>query len=177
MFCHDELKTQVKYLSPSALKSEGIPVFRCVQNPGEFVLVFPGAYHSGFDCGFNCSETANFAPLDWLPHGQYAVQLYRDLGRKTSLSYDKLLLRAASEAVRAQWELSLRGNNTSNNQFWKDACGKEGILTKAFKVNSLYFVVRTSGEQHNELSILAVTGLMFLFLCKNNRCLGIYFLC
>ncbi|KAL5561923.1 hypothetical protein UlMin_031670 [Ulmus minor] len=123
----------VKQLSPSTLNSEDFPVFRCVQNPREFVLVFPGAYHSGFDCGFNCSEAANFAPLDWLPHGQNAVDHYRELGKKTSISYDKLLLGAAMEAVRAQWDITLCGNLAPDNLRWKKACGKEGILARTFK--------------------------------------------
>lgn len=143
---------QVKQLSPFALNSEGIPVFRCVQNPGELVLVFPGAYHSGFDCGFNCSETANFAPLDWLPHGQNAVELYRVLGKKTSISHDKLLLQAAFEALKAQWDLTLCGKKTLDNQRWKDACGKEGILTKALKVTSYSF-----STYYSEVQILVIT--------------------
>ncbi|KAL6505220.1 hypothetical protein OROGR_025037 [Orobanche gracilis] len=61
---------EVPQLSPSMLVSEGIPVYRCVQNPMEFVVVFPGAYHTEFSCGFNCSEAVCFAPFDWLPHGQ-----------------------------------------------------------------------------------------------------------
>lgn len=126
---------QVRQLSPSVLKSKGIPIFRCIQNPGEFVLVLPGAYHSGFDCGFNCSEVSKFAPLDWLPHGQHAVEIYQMLGRKTSISHDRLLLGAAQDAVRAQWELSLLcRKNTLDNLRWKYACGKERILAKAFKV-------------------------------------------
>ncbi|KAL0304811.1 UNVERIFIED_CONTAM: Lysine-specific demethylase [Sesamum angustifolium] len=48
----------VAQLSPSMLMSEGIPVYRCVQNHSEFVLIFPGAYHSEFSSGFNCSEAA-----------------------------------------------------------------------------------------------------------------------
>jgi hypothetical protein len=79
---------------------------------------------------------ANFASLDWLPFGQNAVELYREQRRKTSISHDKLLLRAAKEAVRAQWEILLFGNNTLDNLRWKDACGKDGILAKAFKVTS-----------------------------------------
>ncbi|GJV44104.1 putative lysine-specific demethylase JMJ16 isoform X2 [Tanacetum coccineum] len=53
----------VTQLSPSILKSEGIPVYRCVQNPKQFILIFPGAYYAGFDTGFSVSEKANFAPL------------------------------------------------------------------------------------------------------------------
>lgn len=116
------------------MKSEGIPIFRCIQYPGEFVLVFPGAYHFGFDCGFNISEEAKFAPLDWLPHGQHAVENYQVLGRRTSISHDKLLFEAVQEAVRAQWELSWFRKSTIHNLRWKDACEKEGTLAKALKV-------------------------------------------
>lgn len=129
----DLLHKLVTQLSPSILKSEGVPVYRCIQNAGEFVLTFPRAYHSGFNSGFNCAEAVNVAPVDWLPHGQIAVELYREQGRKTSVSHDKLLLGAAREAVRAHWELNLLKKNTPDNLRWKDACGRDGILAKAFK--------------------------------------------
>ncbi|XP_022745077.1 putative lysine-specific demethylase JMJ16 isoform X2 [Durio zibethinus] len=123
----------VTQLSPSILKSEGAPVYRCVQNAGEFVLTFPRAYHAGFNCGFNCAEAVNVAPVDWLPHGLIAIELYREQGRKTSISHDKLLLGAAREAVKAHWELNLLKKYTSDNIRWKDMCGKDGILAKTLK--------------------------------------------
>lgn len=129
----DLLHKLVTQLSPSILKSKGVPVYRCVQNPGDFILTFPRAYHSGFNCGFNCAEAVNVAPVDWLPHGHIAIELYREQGRKTSVSHDKLLLGAAREAVRAQWEITLLKKNTSDNLKWKDVCGKDGLLAKAFK--------------------------------------------
>ncbi|CAK7341125.1 unnamed protein product [Dovyalis caffra] len=129
----DLLHKLVTQLSPNILKSEGVPVYRCVQNSGEFVLTFPRAYHSGFNCGFNCAEAVNVAPVDWLPHGQTAIELYREQGRRTSISHDKLLLGAAREAVRAHWELNLLKRNTLDNLRWKYVCGKDGILAKAFK--------------------------------------------
>ena len=125
---------QVTQLSPSILKSEDVPVFRCVQNAGEFVLTFPRAYHAGFNCGFNCAEAVNVAPVDWLPHGQNAIELYRQQGRKTSISHDKLLLGAARDAVKAYWEINLLRKNTLDNLRWRDVCGKDGILSKALKV-------------------------------------------
>ncbi|XP_027365044.1 putative lysine-specific demethylase JMJ16 isoform X2 [Abrus precatorius] len=129
----DLLHKLVTQLSPSILRSKGVPVYRCVQNPGDFVLTFPRAYHSGFNCGFNCAEAVNVAPVDWLPHGHIAIALYQEQGRKTSISHDKLLLGAAREAVRAQWELNLLKKNTSDNLRWKDVCGKDGLLAKALK--------------------------------------------
>ncbi|CAL5193770.1 unnamed protein product [Lathyrus oleraceus] len=125
---HNHLAMQ---LSCSVLKAEGVPVYRCVQYPREFVLAFPGAYYSGFDCGFNCSEAASFAPLEWLPHGQNVVELYCEQKRKTSISYDKLLLGAAREAVRARWEIDILMKSTPDNLTCRDAYQRNGILPKA----------------------------------------------
>lgn len=47
-----------------------------VQEPGEFVVTFPKAYHAGFSHGWNTSEAVNFATLDWLPFGLEAVRRY-----------------------------------------------------------------------------------------------------
>ncbi|XP_057970392.1 lysine-specific demethylase REF6 isoform X2 [Malania oleifera] len=53
-------------MSPEVFISAGIPCCRLVQNPGEFVVTFPRAYHSGFSHGFNCGEAANIATPEWL---------------------------------------------------------------------------------------------------------------
>lgn len=130
----DLLNELVTQLSPSILKDEGVPVYRSAQHSGEFVLTFPRAYHSGFNCGFNCAEAVNVAPIDWLEHGQYAVELYSEQHRKTSLSHDKLLLGSAWQAIQALRELFVLGRETPGNLRWKRVCGKEGILTKAVRM-------------------------------------------
>ncbi|CAH2034614.1 unnamed protein product [Thlaspi arvense] len=127
----DLLHGLVTQFSPSILKDEGVEVYRVVQNSGEYVLTFPRAYHAGFNCGFNCAEAVNVAPVDWLAHGQNAVELYSKETRKTSLSHDKLLLGAAYEAVKALSD-SLGKENTTNLR-WKSFCGKKGTLTKAIQ--------------------------------------------
>mmetsp|Transcript_20440 Transcript_20440/g.82576 ORF Transcript_20440/g.82576 Transcript_20440/m.82576 type:complete len:435 (+) Transcript_20440:718-2022(+) len=43
-------------VSPIDLMNRGAKVVRAVQNPGEFVMTFPQAYHGGFSTGFNCGE-------------------------------------------------------------------------------------------------------------------------
>lgn len=135
----DLLHELVTQLSPTVLKSEYVPVSRVVQHSGEFVLTFPRAYHSGFNCGFNCAEAVNVAPVDWLEHGQSAVELYSEQHRKTSLSHDKLLMGAAKEAVQALWEavqplnLAAFGKGSLENLNWKTVFGNNGVLIEAVK--------------------------------------------
>ena len=81
------------------------------------------------------------APLDWLPHGQVSLELYREKNRKTYISYDKVLLRASNEAVKAQWEYLLRGKKTSNILMWKEASGKDKILAKSLRVSVSKIIV------------------------------------
>lgn len=131
---------QVTQLSPSILKSEGVPIFRTVQHSGEFVITFPRAYHAGFNCGFNCAEAVNVAPVDWLLHGQNAVELYSKQRRKTSLSHDKLLLGSAQEAIKALSDIFIDGNDTLKNLKWKSVCGKDGVLTNAVKVDHCHIL-------------------------------------
>ena len=128
--------SQVTQFSPSLLKSEGVPVYRCVQHEGEFVLTFPRAYHAGFNCGFNCAEAVNVAPIDWLPIGQDAVELYRKQARKITVSHDKLLLGAAREAIRTQWDILFLKRNTADNLRWKSMCGLDSTICKSLKVDA-----------------------------------------
>ncbi|EPS73316.1 hypothetical protein M569_01432, partial [Genlisea aurea] len=129
----DLLNQLVTQLSPHVLKSEGVPVYRVVQNPGEFVLTYPRAYHAGFNCGFNCAEAVNVAPVDWLDHGLRAVELYSSQHRKTSISHDKLLMAAVAKGIQSVWEISALGKRIPENLRWKSFCGKDGILTRALE--------------------------------------------
>ncbi|KAF8084870.1 hypothetical protein N665_0694s0004 [Sinapis alba] len=123
----------VMIMSPYALNMEGIPVTRCVQNPGQYVILFPGSCYSAVNCGFNCLEKANFAPIDWLPHGDVAVHQNQEKKKRSLISYDKILLGAAREAVKYLKEYSLSKKKTADNMRWYNSCGKEGLFTSIVK--------------------------------------------
>uniref|UniRef100_A0A1J3JML8 Putative inactive lysine-specific demethylase JMJ19 n=1 Tax=Noccaea caerulescens TaxID=107243 RepID=A0A1J3JML8_NOCCA len=125
----EQRNDRVIVVSPYALSMEGIPVTRCVQSPGQYVIISPGSYYFTLDCGFNCLEKVNFAPLDWLPHGEIAALQNQEKSRKSLISYDKLLFSAAREAVKCLKEYSLSKKHTA----WSDSCGKDGMFSDIFK--------------------------------------------
>eukprot|EP00192_Tetraselmis_astigmatica_P003013 CAMPEP_0117659286 /NCGR_PEP_ID=MMETSP0804-20121206/6342_1 /TAXON_ID=1074897 /ORGANISM="Tetraselmis astigmatica, Strain CCMP880" /LENGTH=586 /DNA_ID=CAMNT_0005465915 /DNA_START=150 /DNA_END=1910 /DNA_ORIENTATION=- len=70
--CSEFMRHKELVISPEVLKQHGIPYVRVVQNPGEFIINYPGAYHSGFNHGFNCAESTNFATKRWVSVGAKA---------------------------------------------------------------------------------------------------------
>ncbi|XP_068445820.1 lysine-specific demethylase 4B isoform X2 [Clinocottus analis] len=72
--CDAFLRHKMTLLSPSILKKYGIPFDRITQNEGEFMITFPYGYHAGFNHGFNCAESTNFATLRWVDYGKMATQ-------------------------------------------------------------------------------------------------------
>lgn len=70
--CPEFMRHKQFLVSPTNLHDGGIPLNRCVQFPGEIILTYPYGYHSGFNLGFNCAESINFATEGWL-----------DIGRRT----------------------------------------------------------------------------------------------
>ncbi|KAI9310827.1 PLU-1-like protein-domain-containing protein [Dichotomocladium elegans] len=93
-------------LTPGRLLENNVEVYAVDQRPGQFVVTFPKAYHSGFNHGFNFSEAVNFAPCDWIKHDLECVKLYQKYRRQPCFSHDELLVTAArdeSSTEDTQW--------------------------------------------------------------------------
>ncbi|KAG8493276.1 hypothetical protein CXB51_010828 [Gossypium anomalum] len=97
-------------LSPELIVASGIPCCRLIQNPGEFVVTFPRAYHVGFSHGgvylvtmikllmmvislmsFNCGEAANFGTPQWLQVAKEAAVRRAAMNYLPMLSHQQLL--------------------------------------------------------------------------------------
>lgn len=113
----DLLYLLITMISPRVLVENNVSVCTTLQEAGQFMITFPKAYHAGFSHGvricsfgsrqFNCGESSNFALEDWLPYGRESVERYREKGRSSVLSFEKLLCNAAlrphSEAVELRY--------------------------------------------------------------------------
>jgi len=68
--CKNFIRHKICAINPSILRKYGIPVLKVVQEERNFIVVFPHAYHSGFNHGFNIAEAANFAMPRWVEYGK-----------------------------------------------------------------------------------------------------------
>ncbi|OWR54809.1 KDM4 protein [Danaus plexippus plexippus] len=72
--CQAFLRHKMTLISPQILKQYSLPVNKITQKPGEIMITFPYGYHAGFNHGFNCAESTNFAAPRWVEYGKRALQ-------------------------------------------------------------------------------------------------------
>ncbi|KAL1921711.1 uncharacterized protein VTP21DRAFT_10353 [Calcarisporiella thermophila] len=70
--CSQFLRHKTFIVSPTFLAKSGVDSHRLVQHEGEFVVTFPRGYHAGYNLGFNCAESVNFALENWVEIGKEA---------------------------------------------------------------------------------------------------------
>ncbi|XP_014262621.1 lysine-specific demethylase 4B-like isoform X2 [Cimex lectularius] len=72
--CPAFLRHKMTIISPHVLKQYSIPFNKITQEEGEIMITFPYGYHAGFNHGFNCAESTNFATKRWVEYGKRALQ-------------------------------------------------------------------------------------------------------
>lgn len=70
--CRAFLRHKMTLINPSLLRENGIPFDSVTQETGNFMITFPYSYHTGFNHGFNCAESTNFADERWVEYGKHA---------------------------------------------------------------------------------------------------------
>lgn len=73
--CPAFLRHKMSLISPTMLKRYSIPYDSIVQEEGQIMITFPYGYHSGFNHGFNCAESTNFASQRWIEYGKRCLQV------------------------------------------------------------------------------------------------------
>ncbi|KAK3090508.1 hypothetical protein FSP39_012380 [Pinctada imbricata] len=72
--CPAFLRHKMTLISPAMLKQYSIPFNKITQEAGEFMITFPYGYHAGYNHGFNCAESTNFATRRWIEYGKRCLQ-------------------------------------------------------------------------------------------------------
>merc|ERR1719452_389683 len=68
--CFNLMRHKCLMISPKLLRANGVRVNKLVQEERNMIIVFPHAYHSGFNHGFNMAESTNFALPRWVEYGK-----------------------------------------------------------------------------------------------------------
>uniref|UniRef100_A0A8C2J029 Lysine-specific demethylase 4B n=1 Tax=Cyprinus carpio TaxID=7962 RepID=A0A8C2J029_CYPCA len=116
--CDAFLRHKMTLLSPSILKKYSIPFDRITQEEGEFMITFPYGYHAGFNHGFNCAESTNFATLRWVDYGKMAT-----------------LCSCRKDMVKISMDVFVRCLQPDRYELWKQ--GKDNMVLDHLKPTSL----------------------------------------
>ena len=65
-------------MPPNLLVKHGVSVSRIIQEPGQFVIVFPKTYTSNICTGYTVSESVYFATRDYLNNVETEFESIRD---------------------------------------------------------------------------------------------------
>ncbi len=69
-WCTSFMRHKTCLIAPHVLDQYGVPYNKVVQEERNVIIVFPFAYHSGFNHGFNIAESTNFATERWIEYGK-----------------------------------------------------------------------------------------------------------
>ncbi|CAA7269425.1 unnamed protein product [Cyclocybe aegerita] len=94
--CPQFLRHKSFLASPSLLAKDSCRPNHMVQQAGEFVITYPRGYHAGFNLGFNCAESVNFALDSWLELGRKA-KACECISDSVRIDVDELLKERAEE--------------------------------------------------------------------------------
>jgi jumonji domain-containing protein 2 len=104
--CPEFMRHKTKMISPTRLAQGGIPFVRAIQRPGQIMVTWPGAYHGGFNSGFNIAEAVNFVPSS-------LYSLFLDMARKAGVCK----CRPDSVRLDVEWlnDMVMGNNNNSSS--------------------------------------------------------------
>lgn len=97
--CSQFLRHKSFLASPTLLAQSSCRPNFLVQREHEFVITFPRGYHAGFNLGFNCAESVNFALDSWAELGRKAKACQCVTDRYFLLSFAAFNLRVVSVRI------------------------------------------------------------------------------
>lgn len=97
--CSQFMRHKTFGASPTKLAQHGVEVNRLVHYEKEFVITFPYGYHSGYNLGYNCAESVNFATQEWLEFGKVAEKC-ECIHDAVSIDVDEIIQQVNTDATK-----------------------------------------------------------------------------
>ncbi|XP_039309182.1 protein Jumonji isoform X2 [Solenopsis invicta] len=85
------LPSDTAMIPPELLVSNGVPLCQIVQEPGQFIIVFPKAFTSSICTGYVVSESVYFAQSSWLETAEQVFKDIQDSCEPSIFSFERLL--------------------------------------------------------------------------------------
>ncbi|KAK8787915.1 hypothetical protein V5799_022306 [Amblyomma americanum] len=127
------LPSDCAMVPPPQLVEHGCPLSRLVQEKGQFVVIFPGAFTSTIACGYSVSESVYFATQDWLLQASECFEHMKASCEPPTFSFEKLLLGIASELREnletCRWTLPLLQEMCEKEQRYRTQLVEMGLKT------------------------------------------------
>lgn len=99
--CPQFLRHKSFLASPTLLAQSSCRPNFLVQRAQEFVITYPRGYHAGFNLGFNCAESVNFALESWVELGRRA-KACQCISDSVRIDVDRLLHDREAERLNPQ---------------------------------------------------------------------------
>ncbi|KAL3244777.1 hypothetical protein MRX96_018582 [Rhipicephalus microplus] len=127
------LPSDCAMVPPPQLVEHGCPLSRLVQEKGQFVVIFPGAFTSTIACGYSVSESVYFATQDWLLQAAECFEHMKASCEPPTFSFEKLILGIATEHREnldtCRWTLPLLRKMCENEQRYRTQLVEMGLKT------------------------------------------------
>lgn len=126
--CRSFLRHKMTVMHPSWLSDYDIPYDTITQEAGQFMITFPFGYHLGFNHGFNCAESTNFAIERWVEYGKHAS-----------------ICNCCPDAVKISMDAFVKRFQPSLFEAWK--AGKDGTPHPEYHVNPQELALQAVGKK------------------------------
>ncbi|KZC08440.1 Protein Jumonji [Dufourea novaeangliae] len=92
------LPSDTAMVPPELLVSNGVSLCQTVQEPGQFIIVFPKAFTSSICTGYVVSESVYFAQLSWLETAEQVFKDIQDSCEPSIFSFERLLINIINDS-------------------------------------------------------------------------------
>ncbi|XP_056629738.1 uncharacterized protein LOC130440524 [Diorhabda sublineata] len=92
------LPSDTVMVPPNLLVENQVSLCHTVQEPGQFIVVFPKAFTSSISTGYVVSESVYFAPIYWLKTANHLFNALKQSNEPAMFSFERLVINVANDS-------------------------------------------------------------------------------